>query len=113
MLDLSGRAPKRPPVKIDRLAVDGAKTTPLDHFWSRTVGSSHGAFWNRADWAKHLNMAREMGGFEYVRGHGAMTSTSVDPPIFARARPPTPSAQRAVAWSSSASRCLRLHADWW
>ena len=31
-----------------------------------------GAMWLRHDWAKHLSMAHEMGGFHYVRGHGML-----------------------------------------
>ena len=72
LLDTSGSAPKAPPVHVAELAIDGSKTNPLPHFWSACVGSSHGAMWLRADWKKHLQMAHEMGGFHYVRGHGML-----------------------------------------
>ena len=50
---------------VAELTIDGSKTSPLPHFWSACVGSSHGAMWLRADWKKHLEMAHEMGGFHY------------------------------------------------
>ncbi len=71
-LDTSGATPKVPPVHVAGLTIDGSKTSPLPHFWSACVGSSHGAMWLRADWNKHLKMAHEMGGFHYVRGHGML-----------------------------------------
>ena len=65
-------APTKPPVVIASLRVDAAKTTPLPHFWSACVGSSHGKMWVRADWQQHLAMAKELGGFSQVRGHGIL-----------------------------------------
>ena len=65
-------APAKPPVAIASLSVDAAKTTPLPHFWSACVGSSHGKMWVRADWQQHLAMAKQLGGFSQVRGHGIL-----------------------------------------
>ena len=28
--------------------------------------------WNRADWLSHLKMAHQLGGFQFVRGHGIL-----------------------------------------
>ena len=65
-------APAKPPAVIASLAVDTTKTTPLDHYWSACVGSSHGKMWVRADWQQHLAMAKKLGGFSQVRGHGIL-----------------------------------------
>ena len=64
--------PAKPPVVVASLAIDAAKTSPLDHFWSACVGSSHGKMWVRADWQQHLAMAKQLGGFSQVRGHGIL-----------------------------------------
>ena len=50
-----------PPVHISTVEIDGSQKTPLPHFWSACVGSSHGAMWLRADWLEHLRMAKELG----------------------------------------------------
>ena len=65
-------APAKPPMVITSLTVDASKTTPLEHFWSACVGSSHGKMWVRADWQQHLAMAKQLGGFSQVRGHGIL-----------------------------------------
>jgi hypothetical protein len=64
--------PPTPPTNVSSVIVDGSKTSALPHFWSRCVGSSHGAMWLRSDWLKHLGMAKQLGDFHFVRGHGML-----------------------------------------
>ena len=50
-------------------AADGAGSE-LTHHWSTTVGAGRANEGLRADWQKHLDMARKECGFGYVRFHG-------------------------------------------
>lgn len=46
----------------------------LDRFWSRSVGSGRLINGVRADWQRHLRLAREKLGFTYIRAHGTLNS---------------------------------------
>lgn len=46
----------------------------LDRFWSRSVGSGRLINGVRADWQRHLRLAREKLGFSYIRAHGTLNS---------------------------------------
>ena len=71
-LELATAAGPAAPVSVRSFSIDGGNTSALPHFWSACVGSSHGGMWLRSDWLKHLQMAHEMGGFHWVRGHGIL-----------------------------------------
>ena len=59
-----------------------APTTLFDHYWEKCMGSGHASLTLRADWRKHVLMARDKLGIERVRFHGILDddfSTSLGP----------------------------------
>jgi hypothetical protein len=50
-----------------------AETTPLNHAWEHTVGSSRALLALRADWQEQLRRCRDELGFRHVRFHALLT----------------------------------------
>ena len=70
----TGAAAAAPGMVSLRSSLDMAETAELDRWWSRSVGSGRLINGVRADWQRHLHVARQKLGVEYVRAHGTLNS---------------------------------------
>lgn len=77
---LTAHVPVHPgtPVQVDVHAHGGSQIRPFRHWWKTAVGSGHAALTLRADWRKHVGMARHSCGFESVRFHGVFMDDMID-----------------------------------